>query len=483
MSKVKHLNPFSEQLITDRLRFENPWWVDGKTEDEYNDKPRRLYFDLFYPLVEDVSINRAVVLMGPRRVGKTVMMNHTIQHLLDIGTSPKKICFINIENPIYNNIHLEQLFTYARKATVENDPKGWFVFFDEIQYLKDWEVHLKVLVDSYPKTKFVVSGSAAAALKLASNESGAGRFTDFMLPPLTFNEYISLKSLTHLIVPSELEWNGNPTKFFGTINIKELNKHFLDYINFGGYPEVIFSEKIQANPGRYIRSDIVDKVLLRDLPSLYGIQDVQELNSLFTTLAYHSGNEVSLESLSQASGVDKYLLKKYLEYLEAAFLIRIVHRIDDNAKKFKRTNFYKIYLTNPSLRSALFSPLQPTDESIGNMVETAIYAQWMHREWFTPFYARWNNGEVDMVGLDEKKLKPIWALEIKWSNRFYEEPGELKSLLQFCENNKLNSALITTIDIEGVREQKGIQLNFVPASIYAYVVGNNTLEQKLKKSK
>ena len=131
----------------------------------------------------------------------------------------------------------------------------------------------------------------------------------------------------------------------------------------------------------------------------------------------------------------------------------------------------------------MFSPLQPTDEAIGNMVETAIYAQWMHREWFTPFYARWNNGEVDMVGLDEKKLKPIWALEIKWSNRFYEEPGELKSLLQFCENNKLNSALITTIDIEGVREQKGIQLNFVPASIYAYVVGNNTLEQKLKKSK
>lgn len=483
MSKVKHLNPFSQQLITDRLRFENPWWVDGKTEDEYNDKPRRLYFDLFYPLVEDMSINRAVVLMGPRRVGKTVMMNHTIQHLLNIGTSPKKICFINIENPIYNNIHLEQLFTYTRKATVENDPKGWFVFFDEIQYLKDWEVHLKVLVDSYPKTKFVVSGSAAAALKLASNESGAGRFTDFMLPPLTFNEYISLKSLTHLIVPSELEWNGNPTKFFGTINIKELNKHFLDYINFGGYPEVIFSEKIQANPGRYIRSDIVDKVLLRDLPSLYGIQDVQELNSLFTTLAYHSGNEVSLESLSQASGVDKYLLKKYLEYLEAAFLIRIIHRIDDNAKKFKRTNFYKIYLTNPSLRSALFSPLQPTDEAIGNMVETAIYAQWMHREWFTPFYARWSNGEVDMVGLDEKKLKPQWALEIKWSNRFYEEPGELKSLLQFCENNKLNSALITTIDIEGIREQKGIQLNFVPASIYAYVVGNNTLEQKLKKSK
>ena len=483
MAKAKHLNPFSEQLITERLRFENPWWTDGKTEDEYNAKPRRLYFALFHPLVDDVTVNRAVVLMGPRRVGKTVMMNHTIQHLLNAGVSSKKICFINIENPIYNNIPLEQLFTYARKATAESDPKGWFVFFDEIQYLRDWEVHVKVLVDSYPKTKFVVSGSAAAALKLASTESGAGRFTDFMLPPLTFNEYIHLKGLGQLIIPSKLEWNGNITRFFSTVNIKELNKHFIDYINFGGYPEVIFSEKIQANPGRYIRSDIVDKVLLRDLPSLYGIQDVQELNSLFTTLAYHSGNEVSLESLSQASGVEKYLLKKYLEYLEAAFLIRIIHRIDDSAKKFKRANFYKIYLTNPSLRSALFSPLQATDDAVGNMVETAIYSQWMHCEWFTPYYARWTNGEVDMVGLDDKKLKPQWALEIKWSNRFYEEPAELKSLLQFCETNKLTSALVTTIDMEGVREQRGIQLIFVPAAIYAYVVGVNTLEHKLKKGK
>lgn len=428
--------------------------------------------------MEDSEINRAVVLMGPRRVGKTVMMNHTIQKLLDDGINPKKICFINIENPIYNNIHLEQLFIYARQATTEESPKGWFVFFDEIQYLKDWEVHLKVLVDSYPKTKFIVSGSAAAALKLASNESGAGRFTDFMLPPLTFNEYISLKNLMQLITPSKITWQGNVTQFFSTINIDELNRHFIDYINFGGYPEVIFSKKIQSNPGRYIRSDIIDKVLLRDLPSLYGIQDVQELNSLFTTLAYHSGNEVSLDSLSSASGVNKYILKNYLAYLEAAFLIKTVHRIDDSAKKFKRANFFKIYLTNPSLRSALFSPVQVTDEAIGNMVETAIFSQWMHRDWFTPYYARWANGEVDMVGLDEKKLKPQWVLEIKWSNRFYENPSELKGLIQFCENHKLNSALVTTLDVEGVKTIRNIELHFVPASVYAFVVGVNTLEKK-----
>jgi predicted AAA+ superfamily ATPase len=481
MAKKKELIPISDDLIISRLQFENPWWVSGAIDGDYNNMNRRLYSALFEPLVEETSVKRAVVLMGPRRVGKTVMMHHAIQHLLESGTPQKKICFINIENPIYNNISLERLFALARRAVADAETKDWFVFFDEIQYLKDWEVHLKILVDSYPRTKFIASGSAAAALRMKSKESGAGRFTDFMLPPLTFNEYISLKGLDSLIIPSQIDWGGNLTRFYTTIDIKQLNTHFIDYLNYGGYPEVIFSDTIRANPGRYIRSDIVDKVLLRDLPSLYGIQDVQELNSLFTTLAYHTGNEVSLEALSTASGVEKYLLKKYLEYLEAAFLIRRIHRVDDSAKKFQRANFFKIYLTNPSLRSALFSPLQATDDQIGNVVETAIYAQWMHREWFTPWYARWNKGEVDMVGLDDKKLKPQWALEIKWSNRFFNYPRELKSLLAFCKKNKLKSAMVTTLDKEGKKEIDGITLYFVPASVYAYVVGNNTLEKKMKK--
>jgi predicted AAA+ superfamily ATPase len=482
MIKKPKLKPISEDLILERMKFENPWWINGKIDDDYDQMQRRLYFDLFYPLVNETDIRRAVVLMGPRRVGKTVMMHHSVAKLLKEGTEPQKVAYLGIDNPIYLNMGLEQLFTLARRAAGKSDIKGWFVFFDEIQYLKDWEVHLKVLVDSFPHTKFIVSGSAAAALRLKSKESGAGRITEFMLPPLTFNEYIHLKNFSHLIRPSSLEWNGNLSNFFTSINIREINNHFIDYINYGGYPEVIFSEKIKANPGRYIKSDIVDKVLLRDLPSLYGIQDVQELNSFFTTLTYYSGNEVSLDTLSKSSGVEKNLLKKYLEYLEAAFLIRVIHRIDDNAKKFQRATFYKIYLTNPSLRSALFSPLQATDEAIGNMVETAIFAQWMHREWFTPWYARWGQGEVDMVGLDDKKFKPLWAVEIKWTNRFFERPRELKSLLQFCQKNNLTSAMITTIDKEGTIDIDGVKLIFVPAAMYSYVVGVNTLQHKMKKS-
>ena len=109
------------------------------------------------------------------------------------------------------------------------------------------------------------------------------------------------------------------------------------------------------------------------------------------------------------------------------------------------------------------------------MVETAIYAQWMHRDWFTPWYARWTNGEVDMVGLNNANLKPDWATEIKWSNRFFKNPKALKSLHKFCAQNGLNNAMVTTIDQAGTVEYNNLQLHFVPASLYAYSVGKNIL--------
>ena len=297
---------------------------------------------------------------------------------------------------------------------------------------------------------------------------------------LSSNEYVHLKDLETLIKPSKVDWHGSNINFYSTTHIEELNRHFVDYLNFGGYPEVIFSEKIQANPGRFIRQDIIDKVLLRDLPSLYGIRDVQELNSLFTTIAYNTGNEFSLETLSKESGgVKKQTIKTYIEYLESAFLIKTVRRVGQNAKRFQRDNFFKIYLTNPSLRAALFSPISATDDMIGNMVETAIYAQWMHRDWFTPWYARWQNGgEVDMVCLSDSKFEVQWALEVKWSNRYFEKPRDLKSLMKFSSENDLSNVLVTSIDKEGTQEVDGINLHFFPASTYAYTVGKNTLKMK-----
>jgi hypothetical protein len=260
------------------------------------------------------------------------------------------------------------------------------------------------------------------------------------------------------------------------VDIERLNQSFVHYLNFGGYPEVMFSETIQSDPARFVKGDIIDKVLLRDLPGLYGIEDIQELNHLFTTLAFNTANEVSLEQLSRNSGVAKNTIKRYIEYLEAAFLIKVVHRIDRSSKRFQRANFFKVYLTNPSMRSALFSPIDADDEAIGSLTETAIFAQWFHAG-PNLHYARWDNGEVDIVQLNRRQ-KPSWAVEVKWTDRFAERPGELKSVVQFCHSNGLAEVTVTSRTVRTVQTFEGIEIHFVPASLYCYVVGYNNLRTR-----
>lgn len=467
------MNKFDGQLkgqVLKRMAIDNPWWISGAIAEDYKALPERVYLDEFYPLVSDLSIRRAVILMGPRRVGKTVMIFHTISKLIEEGVNPHKIIYVSIDTPIYNNHSLEELFYLAKEALKQNgNNEGYYVFFDEIQYLKNWEVHLKSLVDTYRSTKFVASGSAAAALKMKSNESGAGRFSDFMLPPLTFYEYIHLQKLNSIIVEST---SAVP---YDTINMDELNRHFMDYINYGGYPEVVFSEKIRSNPGLYIKNDIIDKVLLRDLPSLYGITDIQELNKLFVHIAFRSGNEFSYEKLATESGIKKDVLKRYLEYLEAAFLIKVVNRVDQNAKHLQRVTSFKIYLTNPSLRCALFSPIDGEDDFVGSMVETAIFAQWIQGGKSDFYYANWikgrEKGEVDIVWVDEATQKAFSLAEIKWTDRFVENPTELKSLCRFLENNHdIRKIIVTTKTRSGDSRLQDENVLFVPSAIYAYWV-------------
>lgn len=470
------------EKIIERLRYENPWWVNKQIPETYSSMSKRLYFNLFYPNVTEKNIRRALVLMGPRRVGKTVMLFHSIEQLISEDVNPQKIFFIGIDNPIYVHLSLEDILNLCKQALSLSNLNGCYVFFDEVQYLKDWERHLKVLVDSFPQTKFIVSGSAAAALKWHSTESGAGRFTDFMLPPLTFQEYIYLKKMNHLIFDGNIKYGDKIMNYCLTHDIKALNREFIHYLNFGGYPEVVLSEKIQSDMGRYVKNDIVDKVLLRDLPSLYGIKDVQELNRFFTYIAYNTGNEFSYETMSRESGIQKDTLKKYLEYLEAAFLIKVLNKVDVNAKRLKRVTSFKVYLTNPSLRTALFSPISETDNEMGNIVETAVLSQWMHRQKLDLTYARWkdgrNDGEVDLVLVDDKKFKPVWGVEIKWSNRYFDKPQELKSLIQFCKSNSFDKSLVTSIDQLGVKTIENISLSFLPASIYCYNIGDITLKMK-----
>lgn len=470
----------TDREIETRLRLDNPWWQSGDgIEPEYRAYPRRAYLESFAVLVRGSSARRAVILMGPRRVGKTILVYHTIHELLEgSGVRGRDILYLSLETPIYTGASLDSLVGRFRKLFERPPNATLYVFFDEIQYLKDWEVHLKSLVDSYRDCRFIVTGSAAAAMKTKSAESGAGRFTEFILPPLTFAEYLRfIDREGDLIRRREIEG----AVVYRCSRIHELNEEFVNYLNFGGYPEAVFSSDVRSNPRRFIKSDIIDKVLLRDLPSLYGISDVQELNRLFNTLAYNSAQELSLEGLSQTSHVAKNTLGKYLEYLEAAFLIRRLRRLDQDAAHFKRMTTFKVFLTNPTMRAALFGPVAESHPAMGCMAETAVFSQWLHNTAYVDslYYSRWEKGEVDLVSLEPARQRPRFAVEVKWSDRSFEDPKEIKGLVDFARKHKMpRIPLTTTLSKEGRHEVAGVEVEFSPVSLHCYTVGKNTLERR-----
>lgn len=473
------MRDISDNDIKTRLVQDNPWWGSHPSiAPHFADMPRRSYFGDFIDLVAQKQVNRAVILMGPRRVGKTVMVYHAIQQLLDGGLKPNQILYASLETPVYADLRLDQMLSLFIRMHNHGVNQPLYLFFDEIQYHPDWEVHLKSLVDSYPAYRFVATGSAAAALKLKSRESGAGRFTEFMLPPLTFYEFIKFDSPHSNLV---IEQSSDHGPIYSVTDIDRLNDAFLDYLAYGAYPEAVFNPAVRDDVQRFIKDDVVEKVLLRDLPTLYGISNIQEINRLLTVLAYNSGDELSLEQLSKRSGVTKATLERYLTYLEAAFLIQRMDRVDLNAHRFKRRTRFKAYLTNPSMRAALFGALKADDQDMGNLVETAIYAQWFHsHDIGNLHYARWQSGEIDLVSLDQRHQKPRWAAEIKWSDTPLRDRRLLRNAINFARKNRITAPVVFTTRTQHARQNHdGIEFLFVPSALYAYVISAGILTAQL----
>jgi uncharacterized protein len=467
------MQPISEDDIRMRIARDNPWWGEAFYIAPEAAHPRRVYFSSFKALALNAEVRRAAVLLGPRRVGKTFMIKQLIYDAILEGMNPKHVLYVSIDTPIYSGMSLEKFLSYMPTTASDGD---CLVIYDEIQYHRDWETHLKDLVDHRPRTKFIASGSAAAALRLKSKESGAGRFSDFMLPPLTFYEFLLfLGEEEKYIARAPTDVKGQP--HYEINDIDGLNARFVDYLNFGGYPEAVTNDAIRKNPEQFIKNDIIDKVLLKDLPSLYGIADIQELNRLFAVLAYNAGNEASLENISKDAGITKPTIKRYIEYLESAFLIIKISTVDENCRTMQRARNFKVYLNNPSMRAAIFAPVSPDDShQIGRLAESAIFSQWQHsRSFQTLKYARWRDGEVDIVCMEPASQKPRWIGEIKWSDRVADNlQGEAAGLISLLRRHStIKEAFFTTKTVESETTLEGRRLNLWPSAAYCYFVGRN----------
>ena len=159
-------------------------------------------------------------------------------------------------------------------------------------------------------------------------------------------------------------------------------------------------------------------------------------------------------------------MTRCLEYLEAAYLIRRVHRIDANAVRLQRARTFKVHLTNPSIRAALFGMVQ-SDDAASSEVSRSLH------------YARWKAGrqdlEVDIVSLDSRTQKPRFAVEIKWSDRTPGSINELRGLRELAQKHKLvRTPLVTTRTYSGNLEVDGqTTIEFMPVALHCYTIARN----------
>lgn len=486
--------------VMGRLAADNPWWADETARPFAADLPQRDHFAPFFELAADCALHRAVVLMGPRRVGKTVLLHQVVDTLLQQGAERRQILFATLDAPAYTGMDLADFVELAAEmAGLDPTRPGW-VILDEIQYMADWERGLDTLAARWPALRCTVCGSAAPALRRMGDAEAAGRFAVYMLPPLSFAEFLRLsggqrRDMKQLFTPERMD---------------ELNELLVRYMNFGGYPEAVVSERVRADMARFLRSEIIDRVLCSDMPGLYGISDVQELNRLLAVLALNSGREVTLEDLRGESGIAVNTLKRYLDYLEAAFLVVRLRRIDDAGRRFRRDRSFKVYLANPSMRTALFAPITgPDDPGLQPLLETAVVGQLLCSPALSrnTCYARWDGGEVALVGLHPVHGKPVLAFDIRWSDEGI-SPGQkngngrcgapaepavttraarkaagngtgaqLRPLFEFARRHNVRKSYVTTRTTFTVGVQGTTEFSYLPAGMLAFTLSSQAAER------
>ena len=163
------------------------------------------------------------------------MLHQLMGSLLESGVSPEQVLYASIEQPLLLSFSLAEIVELHLARHPQKDDT-LYILFDEVQYQRDWDIQLKALVDLKPGLRFIVTGSAGAALSAGSRESGAGRFSNFYLPALLFHEYLELSGNTGYLAIEKTE-----------SYITGLNRLFIDYINYGAYPEAATNEAVQTH--------------------------------------------------------------------------------------------------------------------------------------------------------------------------------------------------------------------------------------------
>ena len=466
------MDTISDDDLLGRLAFDNPWWAFTEaTEIRFRHPPKRAYFAAFSGRVRAAS-RAPLVLAGPLRAGKTVVLRQTIAELIGAGTPPTSILYAALTAPSYAGCELARLVGLfaARHGHANGAPL--VLLFDEVEYVRDWQQAFVGIAKAWPRARIVAAVSSGAPALVGGPAPAANGLETFVLPPLTFAEFLRFRDSEAALFGDAAGQPGSALSLGGRA-LATLNEEFHRYVNFGGFPEGVLAKPAGAPAPTFVRDGIPERVLHKDLASLAGVNDAQELNRLFAILALNTAREVTMEELATAAGIAKNTLRKYLDYLEGAFLIRRLARVDRLAKRFQRAVAFKVHLTAPCLYAALFGPVPADDLRFPRLAETALAAQWLGGAGVGNLaYASWRGGVVDLLTMAAAGNRPERAFEIDWGDAYGKGGGKPRTLVEFVDGTNAHArAYILTRSLARPAAMAGIDVTLVPLALYAYWLG------------
>lgn len=338
---------------------------------------------LLYPIIEERwNSGKAIIILGPRQVGKTTLL--------------KTICgakgdFLSLDaDDIEVRKALDNPNLFSLKQLIGENTT---VFIDEAQRVNNIGITLKMITDQLPHIRLLVSGSSALELANTINEPLTGRKWEYLMLPISWQELVTNQ---------------------GYLNTKsQLGTRLI----YGMYPDVIN----QVGDEKEVLKQLSSSYLYKDLLSYTGIRKPIIIEKLLTALAYQIGSEVSYNELSQLLQIDRATVENYLNLLEKAYIIFRLQPLSRNLRNEINTS-RKIYFYDNGIRNAILVDFRPIDSrnDIGALWENFLVSERQksliyQRIWAKSYFWRtYQQQEIDYI---EETDGMIAAFEFKWNKK------------------------------------------------------------------
>lgn len=476
----------SEEQVIKVLRQYNPWWRNpSAVKDESKPQKRLAYYEALR-MIKHKTLRRFAVLSGARRVGKTTIMYQMMEDLIDEGVHPRNILYVSFDNPIVKLVNVEAVLSayeslYPIKGTR-------YIFLDEIQYTDNWELWMKVIYDSRKDIRLTATGSASPILEKGAADSGTGRWSVLKIPTLSFYEYCRLLQLEEPILPDKMKITKLVKMNWAELGdlmdrFAPLEGHFNRYLTIGGFPELVLSDD-DAYAQRMLREDVVDKVIKRDVLTLFNIRSPLLLEKLFLYLCINSSEIFSVTTAAkELENISVSTIDNYIEALEMSNLIYLAKPVDVGSKGALKGR-PKIFIADAAVRNAvlMIDDVLSDEKELGTMVETTVYKH------IVSFYqgstaqlgyfrkAKDNQKEVDVV-IEMPREKIL--CEVKYRNNSHISASD--AIVELCrdENAKVTNAFLITkrLDDYGiVKHEAKVPILRIPAVVFLYLLGRAEAE-------